>query len=320
MTTIAMKDFLANQCSDRNYVIEDYEAEMPRWCKGCGDHGVLTSIQKLLRDRQIDPENVVTVSGIGCSSRLPHYLKTYGFHGIHGRALTIANGVALARPEMHLLVVMGDGDCFSIGGNHWIHALRYNFNATVIVLDNEIYGLTKKQASPTTRQGFSTNTTPKGAYLPSMNPLSIVLGVKNVSFLAQTATWLLGHMDDTLQKAWDHKGLSFIRVLQKCPAYLSSTFDSKGPEDFPAVFLENEAGVRVDKGILLKAETMAHDPKNLVAAQSIAVNESKIPFGLLYHNKDVPVYSDVRYQVVSRPNQQEYLDKLNGELDKYAIK
>jgi 2-oxoglutarate ferredoxin oxidoreductase subunit beta len=170
---------IANNCLEEASAIDvhkldDYEAELPRWCKGCGDHGVLAGLQRVLTKNNIDPENVVSVSGIGCSSRLPHYLKTYGFHGIHGRALPIATGVRLSRPDLSVVVIMGDGDCFSIGGNHWLHAIRYNINAVVLVLDNEIYALTKMQVSPTTPDGWRTNTTPKGTYLQPLNPLSAV--------------------------------------------------------------------------------------------------------------------------------------------------
>ncbi|OGP12551.1 MAG: hypothetical protein A3I75_06210 [Deltaproteobacteria bacterium RIFCSPLOWO2_02_FULL_50_16] len=319
MTVLSMEEFLEKECGDHNYELEDYEAEVPRWCKGCGDHGVLTSVQKLLRDRKINPEDVICVSGIGCSSRFPHYLKTYGFHGIHGRALTLSEGVALARPDLHLLTVMGDGDCFSIGGNHWIHALRYNFNATVIVLDNEIYGLTKKQASPTTRQGVVTNTTPKGAYLKSLNPLTLMLGVTNISFLAQTATWLPGHLDNTLNKAWDHKGLSFVRILQRCPAYLSSSFEATGP-DFPAVFLEGEGGIAVDKGMLQKASVIQHDHHNLLEAQKVALTETPSPMGLIYYDPNVPTYGDIRRRRIKTLDRPGLIAGLNAELDKYTVK
>ena len=161
MTSLAIDEFVENYCEVRPHELKDYETEVPRWCKGCGDHGVLSVIQRLLRDEQVDPENVVAVSGIGCSSRLPHYLKTYGFHGIHGRALPVSLGVALARPDVRVMTVMGDGDCFSIGAGHWVHTLRYNPRILVMVLDNEVYALTKNQVSPTSQAGAITNTTPR---------------------------------------------------------------------------------------------------------------------------------------------------------------
>ncbi len=151
------------QGEDRSFELSDYEGARARWCPGCGDHSVLAATQRLLTEEQLEPESTVFVSGIGCSSRFPHYMKTYGFHGIHGRALPLATGMKLHRPELDVFVVMGDGDCVSIGAGHWIHAIRYNVNMVALLLDNEIYGLTKMQTSPTTPQGYSTNTQPQPA-------------------------------------------------------------------------------------------------------------------------------------------------------------
>ncbi|MBT3334559.1 MAG: 2-oxoglutarate oxidoreductase, partial [Rhodospirillaceae bacterium] len=163
---------------------------MPRWCSGCGDNAILTSLQRLCRDEKLLPEKNVFVSGIGCSSRLPHYMNAYGFHGIHGRSLPVAEGIKMARPDLNVFVSTGDGDCCSIGAGHWIHAIRYNIDMTVLMHDNGVYGLTKKQASPTSPQGLKTNTTPRGSYLPPLNPLSTTLGVANVSFVAQAVDWI----------------------------------------------------------------------------------------------------------------------------------
>ena len=165
--------------------LEDYQSGVPRWCTGCGDNAILTAVQRLCRDEGLRPEKTVFVSGIGCSSRFPHYMKTYGFHGIHGRAFPIAEGVKMARPDLTVFVNTGDGDCCSIGAAHWIHALRYNMNMTVFLHDNQIYGLTKKQASPTSPIGTKSNTTPRGSYLDALNPLTVALGVSNASFVAQ---------------------------------------------------------------------------------------------------------------------------------------
>ena len=131
---------------DEKYELEDYQGGVPRWCSGCGDNAILASVQRLCRDEGLRPEKTVFVSGIGCSSRFPHYMRTYGFHGIHGRALPVAEGVRLARPDLHVFVNTGDGDCCSIGAAHWIHAVRYNMRMSVFLHDNQIYGLTKKQA------------------------------------------------------------------------------------------------------------------------------------------------------------------------------
>ena len=138
---------------DEHHELEDYESGVPRWCTGCGDNAILAAVQRLCRDENLRPEKTVFVSGIGCSSRFPHYMKTYGFHGIHGRALPVAEGIKMARPDLNVFVNTGDGDCCSIGAAHWIHAIRYNMNMTVMLHDNQIYGLTKKQASPTSPRG-----------------------------------------------------------------------------------------------------------------------------------------------------------------------
>ncbi len=182
--------------------LEDYQSGVPRWCTGCGDNAILTAVQRLCRDEGLRPEKTVFVSGIGCSSRFPHYMKTYGFHGIHGRAFPIAEGVKMARPDLTVFVNTGDGDCCSIGAAHWIHALRYNMNMTVFLHDNQIYGLTKKQASPTSPIGTRSNTTPRGSYLDALNPLTVSLGVSNVSFIAQAVDWIPETLFDIVKAAY----------------------------------------------------------------------------------------------------------------------
>jgi 2-oxoglutarate ferredoxin oxidoreductase subunit beta len=318
MTSLAIDEFVENHCGIRPHELKDYETEVPRWCKGCGDHGVLSVIQRLLRDEQVDPENVVAVSGIGCSSRLPHYLKTYGFHGIHGRALPVSLGVALARPDVRVMTVMGDGDCFSIGAGHWVHTLRYNPRILVVVLDNEVYALTKNQVSPTSQAGAITNTTPRGAYLKGMNPLSTILGVTNVSFLAQTASWLPVHMEDTLRKAWHHRGMAFVRILARCPVFLPNAFGADG-SIFPAVFLENSEGVPVNKGVLRTAPTEAHDHRDLHAAQRMALREDGAPMGLLYWNPELPSYEEVRWSHTKKLDRAALISAMNAQLDKYSV-
>ncbi|MCB9473914.1 MAG: 2-oxoglutarate oxidoreductase [Candidatus Delongbacteria bacterium] len=319
MSTTFLDELLETECEVKEYELEDYESNTPRWCKGCGDHGILSSVQRLLRDRQIAPENVVCVSGIGCSSRFPHYLKTYGFHSLHGRALPVSTGVKLSRPDLHVLTVMGDGDCFSIGGNHWLHAIRYNIDLTVLVFDNGIYALTKKQASPTSPMGQLSNTSPRGSYLEALNPLTVILGITNCSFLAQSATWLPGHLDATIQKAWDHKGLSFVRILQKCPVYMPKSFGGDG-SDFPAVFLQHEKGISIDKGLLRNARAVEHDPSDIHGAREIAQNTEQAPFGLLYHNRAIQTYDDVRHGHVTKLNGADRIAALDRMLDGFAVK
>ena len=161
MTTPVTKTII--RLHEEHHSLEDYQGGVPRWCSGCGDNAILAAVQRLCRDENLAPERTVFVSGIGCSSRLPHYMKTYGFHGIHGRAFPVAEGIKMARPDLAVFVNTGDGDCCSIGAAHWIHAIRYNMNLTVILHDNHVYGLTKKQASPTSPIGLKSNTTPRGS-------------------------------------------------------------------------------------------------------------------------------------------------------------
>ena len=175
--------------------------------------------------KNLAPENTVFVSGIGCSSRLPHYMKTYGFHGIHGRAFPVAEGIKMARPDLNVFVSTGDGDCCSIGAAHWIHAIRYNMNITVMLHDNHVYGLTKKQASPTSPRGLKSNTTPYGATLEPMNPLTVTLGVQGASFVAQGVDWVPEVLYDIMLAAFQHRGFSFVRILQRCPEFMPKAFD-----------------------------------------------------------------------------------------------
>ena len=199
--------------------LDDYKGVEARWCPGCGDHAVLNAVQRLARDKQLPPEKTVVVSGIGCSSRFPHYMSTYGFHGLHGRAFPVACGVRSRRPDLHIFVVTGDGDCCAIGTAHWIHTIRYNMDLTILLLDNNIYGLTKNQTSPTTRIGERSNTHPKGSFLSPLNPISVTLGITNASFVAQTIDWNPPHLYNTIKAAHEHQGLSFVRVLQRFLAH-----------------------------------------------------------------------------------------------------
>jgi len=210
---------------ETHHQLEDYQGGVPRWCSGCGDNAILSAVQRLCRDENLAPERTVFVSGIGCSSRFPHYMKTYGFHGIHGRAFPIAEGVKMARPDLAVFVNTGDGDCCSIGAAHWIHAIRYNMNLTAILHDNQVYGLTKKQASPTSPIGLKSNTTPRGSYLEALNPLTVTLGVTNASFVAQAVDWIPELLYDIIRAAYLHRGFSFVRIIQRCPEWLPKMFE-----------------------------------------------------------------------------------------------
>ncbi len=302
---------------DRSWSMQDYEGAIARWCPGCGDHAVLTAVQRLLEDEQLPPEETVFVSGIGCSSRFPHYMKTYGFHGLHGRALPVATGVKLRRPELNVFAVMGDGDCCSIGGGHWIHTTRYNPNIVAIMLDNGVYGLTKNQTSPTSPQGLKSNTAPRGAYLAGMNPISTTISVTNASFVAQTGDWLPDHIYATLKKALDHKGFSFVRILQRCPAYTDNLFADAMRDPNRVELLLHPSGISVpDLEQIYKNHTY-HDPADRVNAHRLAEEDGKFRLGLFYQNEDAPVYEEVRS--VPRKTAEEKLEILNRELDRHAV-
>lgn len=282
---------------ERYFTIGDYAGGEARWCPGCGDHGILTALQRICRDEQLPPEKSVMVSGIGCSSRFPHYMGTYGFHGLHGRALPVACGIKARRPELDVWVATGDGDCFSIGTAHWIHAIRYNMNMVVVVFDNGVYGLTKKQTSPTSPFGLKTNTHPFGAILAAHNPLTVTLGITNVSFVAQTVDWNPVHLHATLSAAHKHKGLSFVRILQRCPVYAPGVLD--GPQNDPSqlLLLKHEKGIAIDRSVQrIFPNQREHDPSAMSQARDIASEFIPIPVGLLYHNPDAPRYEDLSSQ------------------------
>jgi 2-oxoglutarate ferredoxin oxidoreductase subunit beta len=317
MTTAATESMI--KLYEERHELEDYQAGVPRWCTGCGDNAILAAVQRLCRDEQLRPEKTVFVSGIGCSSRFPHYMKTYGFHGIHGRALPVAEGVKFARPDLHVFVNTGDGDCCSIGAAHWIHALRYNMNMTVFLHDNQIYGLTKMQASPTSPIGTKSNTTPRGSYLDALQPLSVTLGVQNVSFVAQTVDWIPEIMYDIVKAAFHHKGLSFVRIVQRCPEWLPKLFDPWLHDPQKILLLHHENGLEVSPSLAKVYKNQEqHDPANINRAREIASVIDPIPVGILYRNPEVPCYEDVRASAVLRTPEL-VRTGLQKEFDKYTI-
>ncbi len=307
------------KAGDEHHELGDYQQGVPRWCDGCGDNGILTAMQRLCRDNDLSPEQTVFVSGIGCSSRLPHYMHTYGFHGTHGRALPIAEGVKMARPDLKVFVSTGDGDCLSIGAAHWIHALRYNMDLTVLLHDNRIYGLTKKQASPTSPLGTKSNTTPKGSYLEALNPLTVTLGVANVSFVAQAVDWIPELLYDIVSAAYKHKGLSFVRVVQRCPEFMPGLFDPWMQDPQRTQILRHPSGL-VPSAAIAKTYTnqLEHDPSDIDRAREIASGEDPIPVGILYRNDDVPCYEDIRHAGRVRTAEQ-VRRGLANELDRFTI-
>ena len=309
--------FAGTLLEERELGLEDYEGAIARWCSGCGDHSVLAATQRLLRDEQLAPERTVFVSGIGCSSRFPHYMKTYGFHGLHGRALPVATGIKLSRPDLTVFVVMGDGDCCSIGAGHWIHAVRYNMDMTAILLDNAIYGLTKNQTSPTTPEGYRSNTHPRGSRLPPLNPLTATLGFTNASFVAQTAEWIPSHLAATLEAAYRHNGFAFVRILQRCPEYTPDLYEEllKNPEEVE--LLIHDDGVSVPSLENAYPTRSIHDPRDLDRARSLAEDRSRIRLGVFFRDPTRPRYEE-RVRPAPRPVA-EKIERLNRELDRHAV-
>src|SRR3954467_10100908 len=201
-----------------------------RWCPGCGDYSVLTALQLMMPELGVRPENQVFVSGIGCSSRFPYYMNTYGVHSIHGRAPAVATGVAVARPDLDVWVVTGDGDGLSIGGNHLIHALRRNVNFTILMFNNQIYGLTKGQYSPTSELGKVTKSSPFGSLDHPFNPLALALGAE-ATFVARTHDMDRKHMMEVFRRAHDHTGAAFVEIYQNCNVFNDGAFEAVTARD-----------------------------------------------------------------------------------------
>ncbi|HUU35892.1 MAG TPA: 2-oxoacid:ferredoxin oxidoreductase subunit beta [Vicinamibacterales bacterium] len=197
----------------------DFETDQEvRWCPGCGDYSVLANVQRVMPDLGVPRENVVFVSGIGCSSRFPYYMNTYGFHTIHGRAPAFATGIKLARPELSVWVITGDGDGLSIGGNHLLHSLRRNVDLQILLFNNRIYGLTKGQFSPTSRLGMKNKSVPQGVIDAPIDPVAFALGA-GATFVARTVDVDAKGLQDVLRRAHEHRGTSFVEILQNCPVY-----------------------------------------------------------------------------------------------------
>ncbi|QBI21840.1 2-oxoacid:ferredoxin oxidoreductase subunit beta [Egibacter rhizosphaerae] len=195
-----------------------------RWCPGCGDYAILANVQSVLPKLGVPRENFVFVSGIGCAARFPYYVETYGFHSIHGRAPAIATGISTARPELSVFVVTGDGDALSIGGNHLLHAMRRNVDLTVLMFNNQIYGLTKGQYSPTSEVGKVTKSTPVGSLDHPYNPVSLALGAE-ATFVARSVDNERQHLADLIERAAQHRGTSFIEIYQNCNIFNDGAFD-----------------------------------------------------------------------------------------------
>jgi 2-oxoglutarate ferredoxin oxidoreductase subunit beta len=252
-----------------------------RWCPGCGDYSILKQVQTVLPELGLKREEIVFISGIGCSSRFPYYMETYGMHSIHGRATAIASGLKATRPELSVWIITGDGDALSIGGNHFIHLLRRNFNVNVLLFNNEIYGLTKGQYSPTSEAGKITKSTPMGSVDHPFNPLALALGADG-TFVARTMDRDPIHLRTILKRANDHKGTSLVEIYQNCNVFNDGAFevytDKKTKAD-ETLFLEHGKplvfGSENDKGIVIDGFTPRVVSINEVSANDLWIHDER---------------------------------------------
>lgn len=249
-----------------------------KWCPGCGDYSILKQVQSILPDSGIPRENIVFISGIGCSSRFPYYMNTYGMHGIHGRAPAIATGLKLARPELDIWVITGDGDALSIGGNHLIHLFRRNVNLQVLLFNNEIYGLTKGQYSPTSEKGLKTKSSPMGVVDHPFNPLALALGA-GASFVSRTMDRDPAHMKFVLSSAHQHKGTSFVEIYQNCVIFNDGVFEEftdKQTKSHRSLFLEDQKPLVFEDGKKGIALQDGHHPVILDLENGFSVSDLMI--------------------------------------------
>ena len=311
-----------------------------RWCPGCGDYSILASVQKVMPTIGVSKENIVIISGIGCSSRFPYYMNTYGMHSIHGRATAIASGLKASRPELSVWIVAGDGDSMSIGGNHTIHMLRRNLNVNFLVFNNQIYGLTKGQYSPTSEVNKVTKSSPQGSIDHPFNPAALALGA-DASFVGRTMDRDPKHMQTMIARAEKHQGTSFLEIYQNCNIFNDGAFEiftEKSTKQVHGLYVEQgkpltfganaEMGIRFDGmrpevveiGTKYSADDMwIHDEKDFYKAQILTRlfdNPSEVgavfprPFGVFYTN-DRPCYEEMMTLQI-----EEALAKGAGDLDK----
>ena len=317
-----MSEVLEN---DQKLTKKDFTSDQDvRWCPGCGDYAILAQVQKIFPDLGIPKKDFLVVSGIGCSSRFPYYMDTYGFHSIHGRAPAIASGAKLANPGLSVWIATGDGDAMSIGGNHLIHILRRNMDIKILMFNNRIYGLTKGQYSPTSELGKKTKSTPMGSLDHPFNPLSLALG-SGATFVARTLDREVKHLGEIVKKCNDHRGTSFVDIYQNCNIFNDGAFFDLTDKETKAetqLILENgqpmlfgadrSKGIRLDGSKLESIDIgndysvddiLVHDESN----KSLAFYLSEItldpdlptPIGVLY-KEDKPTYDDMMIEQINQ--------------------
>ncbi|MFI1980657.1 2-oxoacid:ferredoxin oxidoreductase subunit beta [Streptomyces wedmorensis] len=259
---------------------KDFKSDQEvRWCPGCGDYAILAAVQGFLPELDIAREKVVFVSGIGCSSRFPYYLNTYGMHSIHGRAPAIATGLASSRPDLSVWVITGDGDALSIGGNHLIHALRRNINLKILLFNNRIYGLTKGQYSPTSEQGKITKSTPMGSLDEPFRPLSLALGAE-ASFVSRTIDSDRKHLTEVLRRAAQHQGTALVEIYQNCNVFNDGAFEplkDPGSRDTTLLRLEQGQPYRLPSKDGEDGEEIVHDAHDPDPTRAFALSRLSLP-------------------------------------------
>ena len=284
--------------SEATKTIEDYKSsEKPTWCPGCGDFGVLNAVYNALLVKGYNSKDVVCVSGIGCSSRLPYFMSTYGFHSIHGRAMPVTTGIKVANPDLKVLTFGGDGDAFAIGVGHFVHAVRRNLDITYVIMDNAVYGLTKGQTSPTSQVGFMTKTTPGGSIDRPLNPLLLAI-TSGATFVARAFSGKPKELADLIVQGIDHKGFSVIDVYSPCPTFNKvNTFKS---------YREEVAPIPAD-----------HDPSDKFKAMGAALSEEPLFTGVIYKDETVISYEDAiaKLHVGGEENRRKVID---GMLARYS--
>jgi 2-oxoglutarate ferredoxin oxidoreductase subunit beta len=306
-----------------------------RWCPGCGDYAVLAAVQGFLPELGLRRENIVFVSGIGCSSRFPYYLDTYGIHSIHGRAPAIATGIATAREDLSVWVVTGDGDALSIGGNHLIHAMRRNVNLKILLFNNRIYGLTKGQYSPTSEPGKITKSTPMGSVDQPFNPISLALGAE-ASFVARTIDSDRKHLTSVLSAAAAHRGTALVEIYQNCPIFNDGAFDAVKDNDTKADAIiplvhgepirfgaEGQYGVVRDKesGSIFAVEVaeadgadlLVHDAHNPDPSTAFAL--SRLTDAGVLHRAPIGIFRDVQRPTYDDQAREQIVTARQGQAD-----
>src|SRR6202789_3854628 len=317
--------------ADEKLSTKDFKSDQEvRWCPGCGDYAILAAFQSFLPELGIPRENVVIISGIGCSSRLPYYVDSYGMHSIHGRAPAIATGLASSRTDLSVWVITGDGDALSIGGNHLIHALRRNVNIKILLFNNRIYGLTKGQYSPTSEQGKVTKSTPFGSLDTPFNPVSLALGAE-ASFVARSIDSDRQHLLSVLRAAADHRGASFIEIYQNCPIFNDDAFAplrAAPPRDDQIIRLQDgepirfgasgQRGLRTGSyGTIEAADVDSTDPAGLITHDTGRTDPSYAFALSRLDNSDIPATPIGVFRKVARPSYDELMaDQLNEARNK----